>query len=149
MRWVAAIALCMTLWGCGSDSDEKLQGYEVRQLSDAEREALRRSLSQTLADPESAQFKWMPLVVAQRNKRTSYCGLVDSKGSSGAPIGFRKFSASIQQGSSGLYDHGVIEHVEGSPPIFSGGSAQGDVSGGGSIVEICKAWGYVDFGLAR
>jgi hypothetical protein len=144
MRWVAAIALCLTLWGCGSDSDEKLQGYEVRQLSDAEREALGRSLAQTLADPQSAQFKWMPLVLAQRNKRTSYCGLVDAKGS-----GFRKFSASIQQGSSGLYDHGVIEHVEGSPAILSGGSAQGDAAAGGSVVEICKAWGYVDFGLAR
>lgn len=148
MRCAVAIALCLMVWGCGSDSDEKLAGSEVRQLSPGEKEALRRSLSQALKEPDAAQFKWMPLVV-QRGKATGYCGLIDAKSSSGPSVGFRKFAATIQQGSSGQYDHGVIEHVEGSLAIFGSASPASDASGRGTAEEICKAWGYVDFSLAN
>ncbi|MBV8449392.1 MAG: hypothetical protein JO124_15530, partial [Hyphomicrobiales bacterium] len=60
MRRLAAMALCLILCGCGT-KDDKVVGLDVRQLSPAEQEALRRSLSQSLKEPDAAQFKWMPV----------------------------------------------------------------------------------------
>jgi len=144
MRWAVALALCLAAWGCGSSSEEKLLAIEVRQLSGEESEALRRSFAQGLADPGSAQFKWMPVLLAMRSGATPYCGLINAKARNGAETGFRKFSARIQQ-ANGLYGQGVIDHVEGSPPIFAGANPAGE----GTAAEICKASGYADFGLAN
>ena len=125
MRWAVALALSLAVCACGSSSDEKLQGIEVRQLSGGERDALRRAFAQGLADPGAAQFKWMPVLLAMRGGATPYCGLISAKPRTGADTGFRKFSARIQQ-ANGLYVQGVIDHVEGSPPIFAGANPAGD-----------------------
>jgi len=141
-------ALCLALCGCGLLSKGGGGGgsgmIDVRQLSDAEKGALRQSLSQTLADPASAQFKWMPVLVAQRNGATPYCGLVDARSRTGADAGFHKFAARIKADSNGQYVQGVLDAVEGSPPIFAGAGPAGQ----GGAEEVCRASGYVDFGLA-
>jgi hypothetical protein len=148
MKRAAAIALCLILRGCGT-SDDKSMGLEVRQLSAGEQEALGRSLSQALRDPDAAQFKWMPVLVGAKGRATNYCGLVNGKTTTGAFSGFRKFAAAIAQGSNGAYDHGVIQHVEGAPAIFDPSSNVGDASPSGTTAELCKSWGYAEFDQAK
>jgi hypothetical protein len=148
MRRAAAIALCLILWGCGT-TDDKPVGLEVRQLSAAEQEALRRSLSLALKEPDTAQFKWMPVLVGPKGRPTNYCGLVNGKTSAGAFSGFRKFAAALAQNSSDAYDHGTIQHVEGAPAIFEGSSNVGDTSAAGTTAELCKSWGYAEFSQAK
>lgn len=148
MRRFAAMAVCLILCGCGSSSD-KLVGLDVRQLAPAEQEALRRSLSQTLREPDAAQFKWMPVLVGPSGKATNYCGLISGRTNTGASSGFRKFAAVIAQNSSGAFDHGVIQHVEGAPAMFDPSAAIGDQTEAGTTAELCKSWGYVEFTQAR
>jgi hypothetical protein len=148
MRCLAAMALCLILCGCGTSND-KLVGLEVRQLSPAEQDALRRSLSQALKEPDAAQFKWMPVLVGPSGRPTNYCGLINGKTSTGTLSGFRKFAAAIAQNSSGAFDHGTIQHVEGAPAIFEASAGIGDQSAAGTTVELCKSWGYVEFDQAR
>jgi hypothetical protein len=148
MRRLAAVALCLILCGCGT-SDDKLVGLEVRQLSPAEQDALRRSLSQALKEPDAAQFKWMPVLVGPSGRPTNYCGLINGKTSAGTLSGFRKFAAAIAQNSSGAFDHGTIQHVEGAPAIFNVSAGVDDGSAAGNTVELCKSWGYAEFELAK
>ena len=147
MRWVAAIVMCLALSACGlfssSPSDSTLSTVEFRRLADPEKAALARSLSQSLSAPETAQFKWMPVILASRGGSTPYCGLIDVRGA-----GFHKFFARIQ-GSSGQYDRGVIDRVEGAPGAPAGAGGAGKAASEGSAEEMCKAAGYVDFNLAN
>jgi hypothetical protein len=148
MRRLAAMALCLILCGCGT-SDDKPVGLEVRPLSAAEQDALRRSFSVALKEPDAAQFKWMPVLVGPKGRPTNYCGLVNGPTAAGTFSGFRKFAAAIAQNSSGAYDHGTIQHVEGAPAIFEASAGIGDQSAAGNTVELCKSWGYVEFDQAR
>jgi len=148
MRRLAAMALCLVLCGCGT-KDDKVVGLDVRQLSPAEQEALRRSLSQSLKEPDASQFKWMPVLVGPSGKATNYCGLINGRTNTGAFSGFRKFAAVIAQNSSGAFDHGVIQHVEGAPAMFESSSGIGDQSSAGTTTELCKSWGYVEFNQAK
>ena len=148
MRRLAAMAVCLILCGCGT-SDDKLVGLEVRQLSPAEQEALRRSLSQALKEPDAAQFKWMPVLIGPSGRPTNYCGVVNGKTSAGTLSGFRIFAAAIAQNSSGAFDHGTIQHVEGTPAIFEASAGIGDQSAAGTTAELCKSWGYAEFDQAR
>jgi hypothetical protein len=145
MNRIAVLALCIVLWGCGS-SAQRAVGLDVRQLSPDERTALGRSMAQALSKPETAQFKWMPLV-GEKNAPTRYCGLVNAANGAGALVGFRKFAATIAQGSSGAFDRGAIEHIEGAAPIFASPIDDAPQSGGTSA--LCQSWGYANFNLAN
>jgi hypothetical protein len=146
MKRIAALAICIVLWGCGS-SAEKSVNLDVRQLSPDERAALGRSMAQALKNPETAQFKWMPVVFGQKNAPIHYCGLVNAANPAGALVGFRKFAATIAQGSSGAFERGAIEHVEGAAPIFA--SPLDDAPQSGGISALCQSWGYANFNLAN
>ncbi|SDR52095.1 hypothetical protein SAMN05519103_04443 [Rhizobiales bacterium GAS113] len=151
-RAIVAISLCLVLAGCGT-TDEKQSGLDVRQLSDGEKQALARSLSQKLSDPGGAQFKWMPVVGApvaeskwiptfstsKGSPPLGYCALVSERGG-----GFRIFSATIAANSGGQYDHGAIDNVEGSA-VSPGAPAATH----GPVEDRCRGLGYSDFSLAQ
>jgi hypothetical protein len=146
MNRIAVLALCIVLWGCGN-SAEKAVGLDVRQLSPDERSALGHSMAQALSNPDTAQFKWMPVVIGQKNAPTRYCGLVNAANGTGKLVGFRKFAATIAQGSGGGFDHGAIEHIEGAAPIFASPVDDAPQSGGTSA--LCQSWGYANYNLAN
>ena len=83
---------------------------EMRPLSRDEKAALAKRLSQTVANPGSAQFKWLP-VAASGSGPIGYCGLVNVKASTGGYAGFRRFFAMISKGPKGDYVTGQIEHI--------------------------------------
>jgi len=68
-----------------------------RDLSDAEKAAISKVVSDRLKDPESARFKWMKMVVGSIN----YCGLVNAKNSYGGYTGYTPFDASFATGKDG------------------------------------------------
>src|SRR5215470_5534187 len=116
---------------------------EMRPLSQAEKTALAKTLSQTVAKPGAAQFKWLP-VAANGTGPIGYCGLVNVKGGRGDYVGFRRFFAMIAKGPKGDYTTGRIEHIEAVPTSFSGDNTDGTAQTG-LTEENCKEWGYTDF----
>jgi hypothetical protein len=117
---------------------------EMRPLSQTEKTALAKRLSQTVANPGSAQFKWLP-VAASGSGPIGYCGLVNVKISNGKYVGFRRFFAMISKGPKGDYIKGQIEHIDGIPIDLSGNSTEGGAREPGLTEENCKEWGYTDF----
>lgn len=119
--WSALPIAAVLLGGCASSSDQiaALPKLEMRQLTAIEKEALRKSFSQTMKDPDATQFKWLPAVVANKDKPTDtpigYCGLVNGKNSYGGYVGYKRFYATLTRNAKGEYDRGVIEHIEGTP----------------------------------
>lgn len=79
---IAVTLAATTLSGCIRDnsSAEAFAKAQRRNLTPAEKTALAKALSQTLKDPRSAQFKWMPVILITRNGIIDYCGLVKSRG---------------------------------------------------------------------
>jgi hypothetical protein len=146
MKRIAALALCGVLCGCGSSGGGGA-GQDVRQLTPDERAALGHSMAQALRSPDTGQFKWMPVIIGRKNAPTRYCGLVNATNSAGVLVGFRKFAATIAQGSSETFERGAIEHVEGAASIFT--SPIDDAPQSGGTGALCQSWGYVNFGLAN
>jgi hypothetical protein len=48
-----------------------------REMTAAEKLSFAPVLSSGLKDPSAAQFKWMPVILTERDGITDYCGLVD------------------------------------------------------------------------
>jgi len=117
---------------------------EMRPLLPTERAALAKTLSQTVTNPNSAQFKWLP-VAAHGTGPIGYCGLVNVKVSSGEYVGFRRFFALISKGPKGDYIKGQIEHIDGIPL----NSAEDGALEPGLTEENCKEWGYTHFSGAN
>jgi len=117
---------------------------EMRPLLPTERAALAKTLSQTVTNPNSAQFKWLP-VAAHGTGPIGYCGLVNVKVSSGEYVGFRRFFALISKGPKGDYIKGQIEHIDGIPL----NSTEDGALEPGLTEENCKEWGYTDFSGAN
>jgi hypothetical protein len=155
MRFLSALSIAaLLLGGCASSSEQiaALPKLEMRQLTATEKEALRKSLSQTMKDPDATQFKWLPAVVARKDKPADtpigYCGLVNGKNSYGGYVGFKRFYATITRNAKDEYDRGVIQHIEGAPITFGGTSTVGDAVETGAMEGSCNAWGYTDFSAA-
>jgi hypothetical protein len=124
------------------------QPIEMRPLSPTEKAALTKALTQTVTNPNAAQFKWLPVPVNSSGS-IGYCGLVNVKSSFGEYVGFRRFFAMISKGPKGDYVKGQMEHIDGIPPNFSGISTEdGGTSESGLTEENCKEWGYTDFSAA-
>jgi hypothetical protein len=117
---------------------------EMRPLSRTEKAALAKTLSQTVTNPNAAQFKWLP-VAAHGVGPIGYCGLVNVKSNSGEYVGFRRFFAMISKGPKGEYIKGQIEHIDGIPVNLSGNNTEGGALEAGLTEENCKEWGYTDF----
>ena len=117
---------------------------EMRPLSPTEKAALAKTLSQTLKDPNAAQFKWLP-AAANGSGPIGYCGLVNVKSSYGGYVGFRRFFAMISKGPKGDYIKGRIEHIDAIPVTSGDNSTEEDTIETGLTEDNCKEWGYKDF----
>ena len=117
---------------------------EMRPLTQIEKATLAKALSQTLKDPNAAQFKWLP-VAASGNGLIGYCGLVNIKNSYGRYVGFHRFFAMISKGPKGDYIKGRIEHIDGIPVASDGNSSEDDGIETALTEDNCKEWGYTDF----
>jgi hypothetical protein len=148
MARVTATTLCLLLGGCligDKFADEHW-------LWPSERKALARSFSLALKEPDAAQFKWMRVIEwidSGKHEPTHYCGLISGKTDTDTLSGFNILAANIMRNSSGAYDHGVIEHVEGAFDIFKASAGISDQPATGTTMELCKSWGYAEFDQAE
>lgn len=65
----------------------------ARDLTDEEKALFIAAVKERLKDPDSAQFKWMPM--RDEPNAEMYCGLVNSKNSYGGYTGFSPYQAMI------------------------------------------------------
>jgi hypothetical protein len=94
-----AAFVVLALSGCArvnQPSDQTLAAPR-RDLTPAEKALLGHLLAQSLKDPDSAKFKWMPLVLSERDGVTDYCGLVNGKNSYGGYAGYVRFMRSSRK----------------------------------------------------
>lgn len=134
---IEMVLLCF-LTGCaGGPSAEQLAAAPRRELTAFEKKALSVSLAQTLKDPASAQFKWMPVTIALREGINDYCGLVNGKNSYGGYTGFQKFYAQLIPDEKGQFGRGLIRVI-----------AADDVTTI-AVDGQCEKYGYVDFNVAK
>lgn len=71
----------------------------ARDLTDLERAVIADAVKAKLKDPESASFRWMPLVDPPADR---YCGLVNAKNSYGGYTGFTPYLGVL------LFDEDVL-----------------------------------------
>ncbi|HTC02089.1 MAG TPA: hypothetical protein VK749_01705 [Xanthobacteraceae bacterium] len=151
MRALGIMALCAAVSACASAATQHV--FNTRPLTPNEKEALRSSLSRTLKDPSSAQFKWMPAIVpgpkSLPDDLIGYCALVNGKNSYGGYAGFKRFYARLARNANNEYIAGTIEHIEGAPITFGGASTVEDAAETGAVEGSCEAWGYTDFSQAQ
>jgi hypothetical protein len=134
-----AYVAAMFLGGCGTvgPPSEVLSSAERRELTPIEKASLTGSLAQTLKDPGSAQFKWVPVIMLEREGVYDYCGLVNGRNAYGGYVGFQKFYAQLFKNDKGSFTRGLIRTI-----------ASDDV-GTMATDGLCEKHGYIDFSQAR
>src|ERR1700738_5516286 len=90
-RICCAFALTTLLAGCSGLSQPTAQVIAApkRELTPSEKLSFAPVLAAGLEEPSGAQFKWMPVILAERDGITDYCGLVNGKNSYGGDTAFR------------------------------------------------------------
>jgi hypothetical protein len=76
-RICCAFALTTVLAGCSglNQPTAMVMSAPKRELTAAEKLSFAPVLSAGLKDPSAAQFKWMPVILSERDGITDYCGL--------------------------------------------------------------------------
>jgi len=117
---------------------------QTRELTPEEKTALAGIISQSLKDPQAAQFKWMPVVLRERPGIgiTDYCGLVNGKNSYGAYTGFVRFYGQLAKDKAGNFTFIEVRAME-EPDREINPIDPRWLNG------ICENYGYVDFSLAH
>jgi len=143
-RICCAFALTTLLAACSGLNQPTAQvtAAPKRQLTSAERLALAPIFSAGLKDPSAAQFRWMPVVLTERDGITDYCGLVNGKNSYGGYGGFVRFYAQLQNDDRGQFTKATLREVE--PPNRERNPLDPRWLNG-----ICEKFGYEDFSQAR
>lgn len=135
--WGLAAAL-MALAGCevpgAIQPGEKVM---TRQLGPDEKAALSTIVADGMKDPDAARFKWMPVVLRQREGITDYCALVNGKTSYGGYTGFTPFYGQLVKDADGRFTRIFVRSMDAPSDGI-------DVVG-----RLCNAYGYVDFGGAQ
>jgi len=111
-----AFALTTLLTGCSGLNQPTAQVIAApkRELTPAERLSFAPVLAAGLKDPSAAQFKWMPVILTERDGITDYCGLVNGKNSYGGYTGFVRFYAQLKKDDKGQFVKATLRSVE--PP---------------------------------
>jgi hypothetical protein len=86
-------------------------GLLSRELSTGERTAIGKQIAQSLKDPDSAQFRWVPVKYAASSKSTEYCAQVNGKNSYGGYTGFQMFHATIFSDARGQYSTAALDDI--------------------------------------
>lgn len=140
MRFIPLLALAvLTACSTAEKPAEALGPAPSRELSKTEKDRLRTSLARSLPQPGTAQFKWVPVVLRERDGGTDYCGLVNAKLAQGSYAGFTPFFAQLRKGPGGDFDSGDIKLLA-------------NPSDAGAIVataSACRTHGYADITGAR
>jgi hypothetical protein len=137
MRKILAIVLL--LGGCASEPALDASKYPSRALTAAEKKSLTGILSKGLKEPRAAQFKWMPVILTEREGITDYCGLVNRIKDNGGYSGFVRFYAQLFKDSNGQFSNAVMRAVEepdSDPDLFNTESGR---------VGTCEQFGYTNF----
>ncbi len=115
-RICCAFVLTTLLAGCSGLNQPTVTVMPApkRELSAAEKLFFAPVLSAGLKDPSAAQFKWMPVILAERDGITDYCGLVNGKNSYGGYTGFVRFYAHLTKNDKGQFVKATLRAVE--PP---------------------------------
>lgn len=138
------LLLTLLLVGCSglNQPTDQVMAAPKRELSPSERTALAPIFAAGLKDPGAAQFKWMPVVLTERDGITDYCGLVNGKNSYGGYTGFVRFYAQLQKDNKGQFTRATLREVE-QPGREINPLDPRWLNG------ICEKFGYDDFNLAR
>lgn len=139
-----AILLTIVLAGCSGLNQPSAQvtAAQKRDLVPSERQALAPVFSAGLKDPAAAQFKWMPVVLNDRDGITDYCGLVNGKNGYGGYTGFVRFYAQLQKDDKGQFTRATLREIE--LPNREVNPLDPRWLNG-----ICEKFGYDDFKQAR
>lgn len=141
----AASLLALSLCGC-AQTGSILPGetFTTRELTPEEKHSLSQIISQSLKDPESARFKWMPVVLREREGITEYCGLVNGKNGYGGYTGFKRFYGHLAKDIGDRFTRIDVRLIENdsdhSPNILYVPRWMN---------SLCENLGYVDFSLAN
>ena len=143
-RICCAFALTTLLAGCSGLSQPTAQVIAApkRELTPAEKLSFTPILAAGLKDPSAAQFKWMPVILTERDGITDYCGLVNGKNSYGGYTGFVRFYAQLKKDDKGQFVKVTLREVE--PPNRERNPLDPRWLNG-----ICEQFGYEDFSLAK
>lgn len=141
---VLCVAIAVSACGTVNQPAEQAAANAVptRDLTPAERGALGKALARSFKDPQSAEFKWMPVALAERDGMTDYCGLVNGKNSAGQYIGFVRFYAQLKKDPKGQLMTGRMVTVQEITQEFK-------------LMEtpwlngLCEKFGYTDFSQAN
>lgn len=124
----AALALC----GCvpNAPSPDVLATAKAVQWTDADKRELTRILSAGLKDPDSAKFKWPPLLDVKRAEGFyNYCGMLNAKNSYGGYIGYQPFYAQVGRKPDGSISFAEMRGI-------------GDGDAANPIPDLCAGYGY-------
>ncbi len=144
MRRLYGGILLLTVGACSgvNQPTEQVSTASRRDLTPVEKLALTPIFSAALKDPNAAQFKWMPVVLTERDGITDYCGLVNGKNSYGGYAGFVRFYAQLKKDDKGQFTRATLREVE--PPNREINPLDPRWLNG-----ICEKFGYDDFSGAR
>lgn len=107
-----------------------------RELSEAEKFALQKSLPSNLGGAAVAQFRWGPVVASTaRNANTGYCAEIDARNPDGTRSGYRRFFALLIPNASGELTSGTIQGI-------AANSSAGDPEATERVTASCRRWGY-------
>jgi len=113
------------------------------ELTVQDKKVIADSVRKDLIDPESARFKWLPLIgdkTGPGNIRfATYCGLINSKNRLGGYTGDAPFNVLLLWDSSGVV----------SVTVSLIGSADWSSAKSRAILENCKQEGYANLHLAE
>jgi hypothetical protein len=139
-----AFALTTLLTGCSglNQPTARVIAAPKRDLTPAEKLSFAPVFAAGLKDPSAAQFKWMPVILTERDGITDYCGLVNGKNSYGGYTGFVRFYAQLQKDDKGQFVKATLRSVE--PPNREPNALDPRWLNG-----ICEQFGYEDFSLAK
>jgi len=111
-------------------------------LTNSEKKVVADSIRKELTDPDSAKFKWVPLVGKTTNAGGSasatYCGLVNSKNRMGGYAGDAPFIVFLMWVNNKFLS-----------AVVRVGSANWESTESKSIVETCMSSGYDRLDLAE
>lgn len=135
MRVFVFMAASATLTGCVTTVD--LSDATSRDLNTSEKSVISRAVSNSLKDPDSAKFKWLPLVTARAS--AAYCGLVNGKNSYGGYAGYNHYVVRVTFSPTHEIADAKVVGVSTGPNEY----------GMDPFAGSCATFGYKDFTQAK
>ncbi len=140
---IVAILFTLALVACAAPGALRPgEHFTTRELTSQEKRALSVIISQSLKDPEAARFKWMPVVLRERDGITDYCALLNGKNSYGGYTGYTRFYGQLTKDSKGHFTQISVRAME-EPNREINPLDPRWLNG------ICENYGYTDFSLAH